>query len=162
MSWWDVTAWRLPRAISSCFEEYAPLLTSIRWWWRKTACHRRQTPFLNVRLDENEPTLAEVHVHRARAVGTHRRKEILGLEAVGYIVEFLAITCEEDGSGSGTIPDAYHVTLHVFKTIVCGSEGLVVATLASRDVCYRGFMPACENSVRSHGIRKHDFTDLEA
>ena len=124
-----------PHAVPSGFEQYASLLASVRWGWRKTACHGCQAPFLDVGFDEDEAALAEVDMHCARAVGADCGKEILGFESMGDIVEFLAVAGEEDSPGSGTVAYADDIALDVFWAIIGGREGLVVAAMAGRGVC---------------------------
>ena len=125
------------------------LLTSIRGWWRKTPRHRRQTPFLDIRFDEDEAGLAEVDVHGARAVCADGGEEVLSFETVGYIVEFFAIASEEDGARAGAVADAYHVALDVGRAVGCRCEGLIVAAGTGRGVGYGGFVPAWGQLTKS-------------
>lgn len=118
------------------------LLTPIRGWRRKTARHRRQTPFLNIRFDEDEAGLAEVDMHRTRAVCADGGEEVLGLETVCYIVEFLAVASEEDGARAGAVADAYHVALYVGGAVGGWCERLVVTAGTNGGVGYGGFVPA--------------------
>ena len=118
------------------------LLTPIRGWWRKTPRHRRQTPFLDIRFDEDEAGLAKIHVHSAGAVCADGGEEILSFETVGYIVEFFAVASEEDGARAGAVADAYHVALDVGGAVGRRCEGLVVAAGTGRGVGYGGFVPA--------------------
>ena len=131
-----------PRTIPPCFEQYAALLTPIRWRWRKTAGHGRQTPFLNVGLNEDETALAKIDVDCARTVGADCGEEILGLETVGDVVKLFAVAREEKCACSGSIANADDIALYVFRAVVCGGEGLIVATLAGRGVRYRRLVPA--------------------
>lgn len=124
------------------FKQDTTLLTSIRGWWRETPRHRRQTPFLDIRFDENEAGLAEVDVHGARAVCTDGGEEVLGFETVGYVVEFFAVTSKEYGARAGAVADAYHVALDVRGAVGGRCEGLVVAAGTGRGVGYGGFVPA--------------------
>lgn len=77
-------ALRLP--FPSGFEEYAPLLTAVRWWWRQAAGHGRETPFLDIRLDEHEARLTEVDMYGAGPVGADGGEEVLRFQAVGYVI----------------------------------------------------------------------------
>ena len=94
-------------------KQYTTLLTPIRGWWRKTARHGRQTPFLNIRFNEDEAGLAKVDVHRTRPVCADGGKEVLGLQTVGYVIEFLAVASKEDGTRAGAVANAYHVALYI-------------------------------------------------
>lgn len=131
---WCIVPQALPLPIPPCFKKNTSLLTSVRWGRRKTARHRRKTPFLDIRLDEDEAALTEVDVYGTRPVGADCGKEILRLEAVGDVLEFLAVAGEEDGPGAWAVADAYHVPLDVFGAVVSWSEGLIVAALACRCV----------------------------
>ena len=130
-----VRALARPRAIPSGFEQYASLFASVWRGRRKTACHGRQAPFLDVGFDEDETALAEVDMHCARAVGADCGEEVLGFQTVGHVVEFLAVAGEKDGARSGAVSDANNVALDVFRSVVCGSEGLVMAAVAGGGVC---------------------------
>lgn len=118
------------------------LLTSIRGWRRKTPRHRRQTPFLDIRFDENEAGLAEVDVHGARAVCADGGEEVLSFETVGYVVEFFAVASEEDGARAGAVADAYNVALDVGGAVRGRCEGLIVAAGTEGGVGYGGLVPA--------------------
>lgn len=122
------------RAVPSRFEEDAALLTTVRRWWRQTAGHRRQTPFLDVGLDEDEAALAEVDVHGAGPLRADGGEKVLRFEAVGHVVELFAVACEEDGAGAGTVADTDDVALDVFRTVGGGREGLIVAAVAGGGV----------------------------
>lgn len=143
MSHWRVVVLVWGCAISPRLEEDAALFATIRWWWRQTARHGGQAPFLDIRLDEDEAALTEVDVHGARAVGADGGEEVLGLKAVGDVVEFFAVAREEDAAGSRTVADSDDVALDEVGAVGGGGEGLVVAALASGGVGYGGFVPAC-------------------
>jgi hypothetical protein len=136
-------------------EEDAPVFGAVGWWWRERAVHRCQSPFLHIRLDEDEAELAEVYVHGTRAVRAERGEEVEGFKAVRYVVEFFAVTCEEDSATAGTVSDAYHIALDEGGPIGCACEGLVVAAVAGRSVGERVFMPSysCQSSVNE----RHSF-----
>ena len=139
-----IIALALPWSLSfpARLKQDTTLLTPIRGWWRKTARHRRQTPFLNIRFNENEAGLAEVDVHRTRAVCADGGKEVLGLETVGYVIKFLAVASKEDGARARAVADAYHVALYVGRTVGGGCERLVVAAGTDGGVGYGCFVPA--------------------
>lgn len=136
MSWRHIRSLALPRAISACLQQYATMLASVRWRRRKTARHWSKAPFLHVRFDEDETALAEIYVDGTWSVRADGGKEVLGLQTVSYIIELLAVAREEYTTGPGSIADAYYVALDVFWTVICWSERLVVAALASGSVCY--------------------------
>ena len=129
-------------SVSARFEQDAALLAAVGWWRSKAPCHGRQTPFLDVRLDEHEAGLAEIDVHGAGSVGADRGEEILGFETVGYVVEFFAVTRKEDRAGARAVADANDVALDVGRAIWSGREGLVVPARSWGGVGYRGFVPA--------------------
>jgi hypothetical protein len=82
-------------------------------------------------------------VYGAGAVGADGGEEVLRLEAVGDVVEFLAVAGEEKGAGAGAVADADDVALDIGRAVGGGCEWLVVATLAGGGVGYRVFVPAC-------------------
>ena len=133
-------SWSL--SFSARLKQDTTLLTPIWGWWRKTARHRRQPPFLDIRFDENKAGLAKVDVHCTRAVCADGGEEILGLETVGYIVEFLAVASEEEGARAGPVTAAYLVALYVRGAVGGGGESLVVAAGTEGGVGYGGFVPA--------------------
>jgi hypothetical protein len=110
------------------------LLATVRRWWRKTAGHRRKTPFLDIGLDENEAALAEVDVHGAGPLRADGGEEVLRFEAVGHVIKLFAVACEEYGAGTGTVADTDDVALDIFRTVGGGGEGLVVAAVAGGGV----------------------------
>lgn len=134
-------------ALSSGLEEYTSLLAAVRGRRGQTARHGCQPPLLDIRLDEDEARLAEVDVDGARAVGADGGEEVRCLEAVGDVVELLAVAREEDGAGARAVADADDVALNVGRSVGGGSEGLVVAALAGGGVGYGVFVPACDVSV---------------
>ena len=132
----------LSLSFPACLKQDTTLLTSIWGWWRKTPRHRRQTPFLNIRFDEDEAGLAKIDVHGARAVCADSGEEILGFETVGYVVELFAVAGEEDGTRAGAVADSYNVALDVGGAVGGRCEGLVVTAGTGRGVGYGGFVPA--------------------
>ena len=82
-------------------------------------------------------------MYGAGAVGADGGEEVLRLEAVGDVVEFLAVAGEEEGACAGAVADADDVALDVGRAVGSRCEGLVVAALASGGVGYRVFVPAC-------------------
>lgn len=138
---WHISALPLPRAISPGLEQYAALLTPIRRRRRKAARHWRQTPFLYVSFDEHETTLTEVDVHGARSICTNCWKKVLSFKAMYNIIQFFAITSEEDATRARAVTNTYHVTLDVGGAVISRDEGLIVATVAGGSISYRGFMP---------------------
>lgn len=72
----------------------------------------------------------------ARPICADGRKEVLGSEAVGDIVEFFAVTGKENASCTRAVSDTYDVALNKARAVICGDEGLVVAAGTSRGVSY--------------------------
>jgi len=136
MSCWDIVPLPLPCAFSSRLKQYTPLLASIRWRRRKTARHRRQAPLLHISFDEDEAALTEIDVDGARAICADSGEKVLGFEAMGYIVELLAVAGEEDCASAGAIANTYHVALDIGGAVICGGEGLVVAAGAGGGIGY--------------------------
>lgn len=149
-----VAAATLGLSISTRFEQDAALLAAVRWWRSKTSRHGRQAPLLDVRLDEHEAGLAEIDVHRAGSVGADRGEEVLGFEAVGYVIEFLAVACEEDRAGARAIADANDVALDVGRAIRSRREGLVVPARTRGGIGYGRFVPAYVNKLGVEYQRK--------
>jgi hypothetical protein len=87
------------------------LLATIRWGWGEAASHGGQAPFLDVALDEDESHLAKVYMDGARSVGTYGREEVLRTIIMSHVLEFLAVASKEDGAGSGSISNTYHIAL---------------------------------------------------
>jgi hypothetical protein len=129
---------------TTSFQKNTALLTPIRRRRRQRTRHWRKTPFLDISFDKHEPRLPEVDVHGAGPVRADGGEEVLRFEAVGDVVEFLAVAGEEEGSGAGAVADADDVALHVGGAVGGGGEGLVVAALAGGGVGYGVFVPAWE------------------
>lgn len=75
-------------------------------------------------------------MYGAGPAGADGGEEVLRFQAMGYVVELLAIAREEDGAGAWTIADADNVALNVFRAVGGRGEGLVVAPGAGGGVCY--------------------------
>ena len=133
----------VPSTISAGFEEDATLLASIRWRGSKTSRHWRQTPLLDICFYEYEPALPKIDVNGTRPVCADGGEKVLGFEAVGDIVEFFAVTREEDGAGPWAVANADDIALDIFGGVVCRMEGLVEAAMAGGGVGDGRFMPAC-------------------
>ena len=138
----ETVAAALGLSVPTRFEQDAALFTAVRWWRSKASCHGRQTPFLDVRLYEYEAGLAEIDVHGAGSISADCGEEVLGFEAVGYIIEFLAVAREEDRAGTRAVADTNDVALDVGRAIWSGREGLVVPAGPRGGVGYGGFVPA--------------------
>lgn len=133
----------LSDAFSSPFQENTTLLTSVRWRRRQRARHGRQSPFLHVCLDEDEPHLPKVHVHLARAISSDRREEVLGFQAVCDVLELLAVASEENRSRSRSVANTNDITLDVRRAVrVCG-ERLVEPTRAGGCVRNGSLVETC-------------------
>jgi hypothetical protein len=115
-------------------EKYAPLLRAVRGRGRQGTRDGRETPLLDVGLDEHEAGLAEVDVHAAGPVGAHGGEEVLVLEAVADVLELLAVAGEEDGARAGPIADAYYVALDIGGPVRGWGKGLVVPAVAGGKV----------------------------
>lgn len=81
-------------------------------------------------------------MHGAGSVGADRGKEVLGFEAVGYVIEFLAVAREEERAGARAVADANDVALDVGRAVWSRGERLIVAAGPWRGVGYGGFVPA--------------------
>jgi hypothetical protein len=77
-----------------------------------------------------------------RAVGSKSGEEVLGLETMGDVFEFLAVTREEDGTCAGAITYADDIALEIFLPVGYRSEGLVVAAGSVGEVGNGVFMEA--------------------
>lgn len=131
------------RALSSTgFKQNTPLFTPIRWWRGQAPRHGCQPPFLDIRLDKDEARLSEIDVYGARTVCADGWEEVLRFQAVGNVLEFLAVAGEEEGAGAGAVADAYDVALDVGGAVGGGCERLVVAALTGGGVGYGVFVPA--------------------
>ena len=115
----------LPYAFPASLEQDAALFAAVRWWWRKTASHGREAPFLHVCLNENKTHLPEIHMHCTRAISANRREEVLAFEIVREFVKARAVPGEEDRARPGFVTDTDHVALNVCWSIGCRCEGLV-------------------------------------
>lgn len=126
---------RLSRSFSSCLEQDATLLAAV--WWRgcKTASHRRQTPFLHIRFDENKSHLSEVDVDVTGSICPHGWKEILTFQVVCNFVQLFTISREEDTSGSRSISYTNDISLHIWRPVGVGRERLVVPSMTGGKIC---------------------------
>jgi hypothetical protein len=75
-------------------------------------------------------------------VSTDGREEILGFQAMGDVIELLAVASEEHGAGTRTITDADNVTLDELRSKRCRGERLVVAAMAGGGISDRPFVEA--------------------
>lgn len=144
--------------LPSSFQKNVALLRSI-WRWRcQAASHRCETPLLDVGFDEDEAGLAKVDVDGAGTIGSDGREEVLGLETMDDILQFLSVASEEDCARARAIANTYDIALHVLGTVLCTVKRLVVATLASRSVCSGVFVEAREPEQR---VRLRGHADAE-
>lgn len=118
------------------------MLAPVGGRWGEGARCRRETPFLDVRFDENEAKLAEVNMDRGGTIGADGREEVQGFEAVCGVVKFFAVAREEDGACAWTVADADDVTLVEGGRVRGTIERLIVAALAKGRVGDRVFVPA--------------------
>jgi hypothetical protein len=131
-----------PYAVASRVQKDRALFATIGWWRGQTAGLWCQTPLLHVGFDEDKPHLAKVHMHVAWSVCAYCREEVLGLEAVRNIVEFLAVTGKEERSGSWSIANANDISLYECWPVCGRLEGLVVSPVSIRHVRYRRLVVA--------------------
>jgi hypothetical protein len=104
-------------------EQDAASLRTIRRRRRERSHHRRESPFLDVRFDEDESSLTEVDVHAARAVRADRRKHVALVEPDKGILELFPVPSEEDSSGPRTIADAECVAFEQRRSVRSGGKG---------------------------------------
>lgn len=121
----------LANPISATFEKNAALLAAVWGRWGEAASHRSQSPLLDIGFDKDETHLAKVDLDVTWPVGSDGREEVLRLEAVGNIIQLLAVASEKDSSGAGSVADSYNVSLLIRRRVVGSREGLVVPSLAS-------------------------------
>jgi hypothetical protein len=125
-----VASHAFPDALASRVQKNRSLLTAI---WRRgsqAASLRGKAPFLHIGLDEDESHLSKVDMNLARSLSADRGEEVLRFETVCDIVQFLAVTGEEDGTSARPVPDSYNITLDICGTVSGRCEGLVVASVA--------------------------------
>ncbi len=70
-------------------------------------------------------------------------EEILSLEAMSDILEFLAVAGEEDGACEGTVAHPDNVALEILLSVGYRSEGLVVSTSSVGEISDGVFVKAC-------------------
>lgn len=90
-------------------------------------------------------------MYLTRSVCAYRREEVLRLEAVCDVVEFLAVAGEEDGSGSRSVSNANDVSLDIGRSVGRRLEGLVVAAVSIGHVRYRRLVVAWDMLERETG-----------
>lgn len=123
-------------AFPAAFEEDGTLFASVGGWRSETTCHGSQAPFLDICFDKDEAHLAEVDVYLAWTVCTDCGEEILRFEAVGYIVEFLAVAGKEKSSCARAVSNSNDVSLNEGRAVRGRCEGLVVTARSVRCICY--------------------------
>jgi hypothetical protein len=96
---------------ASAFQEDASLFAAIRRGWSQAAGCRCQSPFLDIRFDVNESQLPKVDVHPAGSIGANGWEEILRLEPVSNVFQFLSVARKEYRAGSWSIANSYNVAL---------------------------------------------------
>ena len=103
------------------------MFAAIRWWRSETASLRCKSPFLHICFDEDETHLPKIDMYLARTIRAECWKEVLCFQTMCYIVQLLAITCEENSAGSRSISDANYIALNVCRTVSGRSKRLVVS-----------------------------------
>jgi hypothetical protein len=114
--------------LATGFQQDATLLRAIWWWGGQAASDGSQAPFLDVGFDKDETSLTKVDVDDGGAVGSDSREEVLRLETMDYLVEFLTVASKEDGSSSWPIPNSDNIALDYLRAIRSRREWLVIAT----------------------------------
>ena len=134
--------------MQSTFKQDTPRFTTIRRWLRQTSRHWRESPFLDICLDEDEAHLAEVDVHFTGAGRADRGEEVRVFQGMCYVFEFAAIAGEEDCPRTRAVADADDVADDVGRAVGGGGrEGLVEAAVARGEVGDGCFVEACDYSV---------------
>jgi hypothetical protein len=110
----------------AALEQDAPALAPIRWRRGQCANARRQSPLLDVGLDEDEAGLAEVDVDGRRPARADAREEVEALEADEAVLMLTAVAREEDGSGPRPVADTEDVALAQRWAVRMGGERVVV------------------------------------
>jgi len=128
--WYVAASHALSYAFATRVKKNRPLFAAVWWWGCQTASLRCEAPFLHVGFDEDEPHLAEVDMHLTRSVCADCRKEVLRFETVSNILEFLPVACEEERSGSWSVPNADNISLHIGWGVGGRYEWLVVAAVS--------------------------------
>lgn len=121
-------------AFAAGFKENAALLATVRRRRRETARHRGQTPFLHVGFDEYEAHLSEIDVYRTWSVSPDGGKEVLGLESMAGVIEFLSVSSKEDCPCPWSIANPNHITLYIDGPVSGGVKGLVVSAVSWRQI----------------------------
>lgn len=65
----------------------------------------------------------------AWAVGSDGGEEVLRLQVVGDLLQFLSVPGEEYAAGPWAITNTDHITLHIFRAVGDSGERLIVAPL---------------------------------
>ena len=99
-----------------------------------------KTPLLYVGLNEDKAHLSKVDMNLARSLGSNGREEVLSLESMCNIVEFLAIASEKDCPSARPISNSNDISLNVSGTVCGRCKRLVVASVAVGSVRNRGFV----------------------
>ena len=66
-------------------------------------------------------------MYSARSIRSNCREEILGLEIVRHLFQFLPISCEENTSGPRPIANTDNITLDIWRPIISRCKGLVIS-----------------------------------
>ena len=119
-----------PDSFASRIQKNRSLFAAVRWGRSQATCLWGKTPFLYVGFNEDESHLSEVDMYLTRSLSANRGKEVLSLESMRNIVEFLAVTGEEDCSCARSVTNSNNIALDVGRSVSRGCEGLVVAPIA--------------------------------
>ena len=133
---------------AGALEEDASSLGAVRGRRSESAHHRRESPLFYIRLDEDEPCLAEVDVHRASRVGADGREEVVLVHPDVGVLKLLAVAGEEDGACARAVADAEDVAFGERRAVGLSGEGVRVRLEAvRREVADRVLVPACAPHV---------------
>ena len=82
-------------------------------------------------------------MHGSGAVGSNGGDEVLGFEAMRYIIQLLTVASEEDGARAGTVADANDIALDNLGSVGGGIKGLVIPANTAREVSDGRLVVAC-------------------
>lgn len=132
--------------LRACLQQNAAGLRTVRRRRRQGSSHRCQAPFLDIGLDKHKASLSKVDVYSCGSVGPNSGEEVWIFQAMHDIVQFLAVSGEENATSSWSVSAADHVALHKWRTVRSLVEGHVKALESIREVGCRVFVEAC------HGV----------
>lgn len=144
-------------ACLATFEEDTALLAAVWRRWCKTTGHRRKSPLLDVRFNEDEAHLTKIDLDVARSIRADCWEEVLTLETVCDIFQLLSIACEEDRAGPWSVAYTYNISLLIYGRILRPFKRLVVSSLSGRRVRDREFVQSFIQSALFLDHRKFPY-----